>query len=142
MNEQPLYSVLHEQPNNWQTSLERREQSILHAFASGVMLIEIRSGTAGAVSELIPLHPSHMTVERIENGKLRYKYREPNGSETVYRQDQILHVRWMSGDGATGMIPVELAKDAVLLIELANFTVLPTSATERFPVSYSKPISS
>ncbi len=114
-NEQPLYSVLHEQPNTWQTSFEWREQSMLHVCLWGNSYSEIRSGSAGAVSELIPLHPSRMTVERIENGKLRYKYREPNGSETVYRQDQILHVRWMSGDGVTGMIPVELAKDAVAL---------------------------
>ncbi|MGI9458440.1 MAG: phage portal protein [Pirellulales bacterium] len=114
-NEQPLYSVLHEQPNSWQTSFEWREQSMLHVCLWGNAYSEIRSGSAGSVTELHPLHPSRMSVERIENGKLRYKYREPNGTETVYRQDKILHVRWMSSDGVTGMIPVDLAKDAVAL---------------------------
>ena len=114
-HEQPLYDVLHEQPNSWQTSFEWREQSMLHVCLWGNAYSEIRSGTAGAVSELHPLHPSRMSVERIENGKLRYKYREPNGTETVYRQDQILHIRWMSGDGVTGMVPTELAKDAIAL---------------------------
>ena len=113
--EQPLYKVIHQQPNNWQTSFEWREQSMLHVCLWGNAYSEIRSGAAGAVTELIPLHPSRMTVERLENGRLRYKYREPNGTETVYTQDQILHIRWMSGDGVTGMIPVDLAKDAVAL---------------------------
>lgn len=111
--EHPLYSVLHETPNAWQTSFEWREQSMLHLCLYGNAYSEIRSGAAGAVSELIPLHPSRMQVERIENGRLRYKYREPNGSETVYVQDQIMHVRWLSSDGVVGMVPVELARDAV-----------------------------
>lgn len=111
----PLNRILHDQPNSWQTSFEWREQTMLHTCLWGNAYSEIRPGAAGAVTELIPLHPSRMSVERIENGKLRYKYREPNGSETVYRQDQILHIRWMSGDGVTGMVPVDLAKDAVAL---------------------------
>ena len=113
--EQPLYRVIHQQPNSWQTSFEWREQSMLHVCLWGNAYSEIRSGAAGSVTELVPLHPSRMTTERIENGRLRYKYREPNGTETVYTQDQILHIRWMSGDGVTGMIPVDLAKDAVAL---------------------------
>jgi HK97 family phage portal protein len=111
--EHPLYSVLHETPNSWQTSFEWREQSMLHLCLWGNAYSEIRPGSAGAVGELVPLHPSRMSVERIENGRLRYKYREPNGTETVYVQDQIMHVRWMSGDGVVGMVPVELARDAV-----------------------------
>lgn len=111
----PLNYVLCETPNGWQTSFEWREQTMLHTCLWGNGYSEIRAGKAGAVSELIPLHPSRMTVERIENGKLRYKYREPNGQDTVYRQDQILHIRWLSGDGVTGMVPVDLAKDAVAL---------------------------
>jgi HK97 family phage portal protein len=54
-----------------------------------------------------------MKVERVENGRLRYKYREETGSETVYNQDQIMHLRWLSDDGVNGMVPVELARDAI-----------------------------
>ena len=78
-----------------------------------------------------------MTVERIENGKLRYKYREPNGSETVYRQDQILHAPVMSGDGVTGMIPVELAKDAVALARACELHGASYFGNGAVPASYS-----
>jgi HK97 family phage portal protein len=111
--EHPLYNVLHSTPNSWQTSFEWREQAMLHLCLHGNAYNELRAGIAGAVSELIPLHPSRMKVERIENGRLRYVYTEPSGEKTIYTQDQIMHLRWLSNDGVTGMVPVELARDAI-----------------------------
>jgi HK97 family phage portal protein len=113
--EHPLYHVLHVAPNDWQTSFEWREQQMLHLGLHGNAYNEIRAGKRGAVSALIPLHPSRMACERLENGRLRYTYREPNGSQTVYTQDQIMHLRWLSNDGVLGMVPIELARDAIAL---------------------------
>jgi HK97 family phage portal protein len=111
--EHPLYRLLHATPNGWQTSFEWREQLMLHLCLHGNAYVEMRAGAAGFASELIALHPSRMKPERIENGRLRYKYREESGAETVYTQDQIMHLRWLSDDGVNGMIPVELARDAI-----------------------------
>lgn len=111
--EHPLYKVLHDAPNSWQTSFEWREQQMLHLGLHGNAYSEIRAGEGGFASELIPLHPSRMKVERIENERLRYVYTEPDGSKTLYTQDQILHLRWLSNDGVLGMVPVELARDAI-----------------------------
>lgn len=107
----PLYRVLHDSPNSWQTSFEWRETLMLHLCTWGQAFVEI-SG-AGPDRQLIVLHPSRMKVERIENGRLRYTYRESNGTQTVYTQDAIMHLRWMSDDGVNGMVPVELARDAI-----------------------------
>ena len=109
--ENPLYRVLHDTPNSWQTSYEWREQMMLHLLTHGQAFVEI--GGAGPQTQLIVLHPSRMKVERIESGRLRYTYREASGSSTVYAQDAIMHLRWMSDDGVTGMVPVDLAKDAI-----------------------------
>jgi HK97 family phage portal protein len=54
-----------------------------------------------------------MKPERIENGRLRYKYREDSGGTTTYAQDAILVVRGMSDDGVNGMSMVELSRDAI-----------------------------
>ena len=107
----PLYRVLHDTPNSWQTSYEWREQIMLHLLTHGQAFVEI-SG-AGPQTQLVALHPSRMKVEQIENGRLRYTYREASGSGTVYAQDAIMHLRWLSDDGVNGMVPVELAKDAI-----------------------------
>jgi len=109
--ENPLYRLLHDTPNGWQTSYEWREQMMLHLLTHGQAFCEI-SG-AGPSRELIVLHPSRMRVERVENGRLRYRYREDGGRESVYSQDAIMHLRWLSDDGVNGMVPVELARDAI-----------------------------
>jgi hypothetical protein len=62
-----------------------------------------------------------MKIERLPNGKLRYLYTEPGAAKpTPYRQDQILHLRWLSSDGVSGYIPVQLARDAVSLARAAE----------------------
>lgn len=111
--EHPLYPVLHHAPNSWQTSFEWREQQMLHLCTHGQSFSEIIRGDGDIVSELIPLHPSRMKCERVETGKIRYTYQEESGRSTVYPQDQIMHIRWLSGDSVNGMVPVELAKDAL-----------------------------
>ena len=109
--ENPLYNVLHARPNSWQTTYEWRETLMLHLLTHGQAFCEITG--AGADTQLIPLHPSRMKVERVENGRLRYRYREEAGGETVYAQDAIMHLRWLSDDGVNGMVPVEIASDAI-----------------------------
>lgn len=107
----PLYRVLHSTPNDWQTSYEWRETLMLHLLTHGNAYCEIRG--AGTSRQLIPLHPSRMKVDRLENGRLRYTYREDRGSSTVYSQDAVMHLRWLSDDGVNGMVPVEIAGDAI-----------------------------
>lgn len=107
----PLYRVLHTTPNDWQTSYEWRETLMLHLLLHGNAFCEIRG--AGDSRQLIPLHPSRMKVDRLENGRLRYTYREDRGSSTVYSQDAVMHLRWLSDDGVNGMVPVEIAGDAI-----------------------------
>jgi HK97 family phage portal protein len=109
----PLYRLLHTQPNPWQTAMEWREQMTALYLMYGNSYAEIRPGTQGRVSELWPLHPSRMEVERLENGRLRYLYREPDGRQTVYTQDQIFHLRWLSTDGVLGLQPPTLSRDAI-----------------------------
>jgi HK97 family phage portal protein len=110
--EHPLYRILHTQPNSWQTSFEWREQMMLHLLSHGFGLDEkVYSG--GAISEIVPLHPSRVKTEQLENNRLRYTYREASGSSTVYTQDAVMSVRGMSDDGVNGMSTIELARDAI-----------------------------
>ncbi|MBM4023161.1 MAG: phage portal protein, partial [Planctomycetes bacterium] len=107
--ELPLYRQLHTQPNGWQTSFEWREQVVLHLDLWGNAFSELKAG------KIEPLHPSRMKNERIENGSLRYKYREATGQERPIAQDLILHIRGPSDDGVNGIKIVEECKDAIAL---------------------------
>jgi HK97 family phage portal protein len=109
----PLYRLLYQQPNPWLTALEFREMMTALYLMYGQSFAEIRPGASGSVSELWPLHPSRMEVEQLENGRLRYLYREPNGRQTAYRQEQIFHLRFLSLDGINGVPPTNLSRDAI-----------------------------
>lgn len=113
----PLYRLLNQQPNGWLTSFEFREILTAHALLYGNAYAEIRSGALGAVSELWPMHPARMRIDQLEDGTLCYYYREQNGVEKLYRQDQILHIRWLSNDSVAGMLPITLSRDAIGLAQ-------------------------
>jgi HK97 family phage portal protein len=116
-NDIPLYRVLSFAPNSWQTKFEWLEQLVMTLCLWGNSYTQIKPGRYGSVTELINLHPSNMDVERLENGRLRYLYTNPEtGRIERYTQDQIMHVRWTpEPDGIKGMVPIEVARDAIAL---------------------------
>lgn len=113
----PLYKVLSFAPNEWQTKFEFFEQMVMNLTLWGNSYSRIRSGRYGAVSALDNFHPSNMEVERLENGRLRYSYMNPEtGRAERYSQDDIMHVRWTpEPNGIKGMVPVEIAREAIAL---------------------------
>lgn len=111
--EHPLNIVLGKRPNDWQTAFEFFEMMQGHLAARGNCYAQIVAGELGSVTQLIPLRPDRMKVERIENGRLRYIFREESGRETKYNQEQIFHVRGMSSDGVTGHSPISMMSDPI-----------------------------
>ena len=110
----PLHNILAEKPNGWMTGFEFRELMQSWILLWGNAYAEIRPGQYGSVTELWPMHPSRMKIQRLESGRLRYSYTEPGKSKpTAYAQEQIFHLRWLTQDGVTGYIPTALSKDAI-----------------------------
>ena len=110
----PLYNVLARRPNKWQTRYEWVEQMCLHLGFYGNSYQFKVAGDRGSVSELHPLHPGGMKVVQESDKSLSYVYTDPStGRQQAYRDDQIMHVRWLSFDGVHGEVPVELGKDAI-----------------------------
>ena len=115
--ENPLYRLLHQQPNPWQTAQEFRDWMTGLYLHYGASYAEIRPGARGAVSELWPLHSSRMEPERLENGRIRYKYREPSGKITYYTQEQIFALRFTTEDGITPVPTYRLFQNAIGLAQ-------------------------
>lgn len=113
----PLYKVLHSRPNSWQTKFEFIEQMIVHLCLWGNAYALIAPGDRSRVGSLRLLNPGNMEVEQDEDDlSLTYTYREDiSARKIVYRDDQIMHVRWLSVDGIHGTVPIELGKDAISL---------------------------
>ena len=110
----PLYSVLHDQPNRWHTSMEFRELMMGHLLLRGNAFAEIVPGPKGAVTELVPKRPDRIEIEPLTDGSLRYVHTDPfTQVQTTYSQDQILHIRGLGSDGIAGLSPIEQAREAI-----------------------------
>jgi HK97 family phage portal protein len=114
-----VYRVLSKQPNFWQSSYEWMEQMAHHTALWGSGYSRIVPGERGFADQLIPLHPSRVKERMLadQTGRpvsLVYDYWGPEGSRT-YQQSEILHFRWLSDNGYSGLVPAELCGTAVSL---------------------------
>jgi HK97 family phage portal protein len=114
----PIYRLLHMQPNPWQTAQEFRDWMTGMYLHYGASYAEIRPGARGAVSELWPLHSSRMEkYDRLENGRVRYGYREPSGQLTYYDQSQIFALRFTTEDGIKPIPTYKIFQNAIGLAQ-------------------------
>lgn len=115
--EHPLYSVLHDRPNRWQTSFEWREMMMAHVLLRGNAYSRIISTGGRGVAELVPLHPDRVRPFLYEGSDGRehicYLYTKPSGEREYLLADEVHHWRGLSSDGLVGMSPVALHCEAI-----------------------------
>lgn len=105
----PLYPVLHDRPNPWQTSFEFREMMQGHLELRGNAFAFINR-VGGRVQELLPIHPDRVSAKQEADYSLSYKVQ---GNPDPFPAERILHLRGLSSDGVTGMTPISLGREAV-----------------------------
>jgi HK97 family phage portal protein len=110
----PLYRVLHDSPNQWQTSFEFIEMMQAHLELRGNAFAHIVPGPRGAIDQLIPLHPDLVQVYRLPSGRLKYQVRSRFTSEVDwYLADEIFHLRGLSSDGLVGLSPIAVQRETI-----------------------------
>lgn len=112
----PLYAVLHDQPNEQQTSIEFRNMMTGHLLLRGNGYARKIPGPRGPVDQLVPIHPDRIppqNIEKLPNGRLRYKVIQDDGSTRPFNQEDIFHLRGPSKDGITGMSVIDYARDSL-----------------------------
>ena len=111
----PLYRLLHDQPNSWQTAFEFREMMQAHFELRGNAYAYKSMDARGNLVELLPLHPDRVEVQRNRDMSLQYLVQlEDNTSErVVFTQDQIYHLRGLSSNGYVGRSTLQDARDIV-----------------------------
>ena len=109
----PLHRVLHEQSNKVQTAVEFREQLLASVLLTGNGFARKVIDGRGAVIELVPLHPDRVRVEQLPNGCIRYQHTTQAGGSETLLQDEVLHLRYRSRDGITGLSPIGIARETI-----------------------------
>jgi HK97 family phage portal protein len=104
-----LYGLLHDKPNDFQTSFEFREQmqGYLPLRGNAPALI---NRVRGEVREILPLHPDEVTVKRGSDWRVTYRLR---GEGEDRPASDILHLRGLSTDGFRGVSVISLARESI-----------------------------
>lgn len=108
----PLYSILHDAPNDLLTSCEFREMMQTHLSLRGNAYARIVRDGGGRVAAIEPLHPDRVSIF-VRGMTATYSVQQQDGGQLVFPQDQILHVRGMGSDGVLGLSPISLARESI-----------------------------
>lgn len=116
----PLYYLLHDEPNPEMTSFIFRETLMTHLLLWGNAYSQIIRNGKGEVMALYPLMPNKMTVQRDDKGEIYYIYSKsseegkPDEAGYVYlRKEDVLHIPGLGFDGLVGYSPIAMAKNAI-----------------------------
>jgi HK97 family phage portal protein len=133
--EHPVYELLHDQPNQWQTAYAWKRMMMVHALLWGNGYSRIVSGPRGTVDQLIPLHPDGVRVQRIAGNKtytsyshgfyagysqyptstVRYQVLGSDGVWETVNDEDIFHLPGLSLDGVSGLCLMRYARESIAL---------------------------
>lgn len=118
----PLYPILHDQPNAWQTSYEFRESMVAHQVLCGGAFA-IKTLVRGEVRELLPVVPHRVKVKQVEPLKrLVYDVEMPDGNVVTVPQERMFHVPGLSWDTLAGLTPYWYQRESIgLAMQLREF---------------------
>ena len=116
----PLYFLLHDEPNTEMTSFVFRETLMTHLLLWGNAYSQIIRNGKGEVVGLYPLMPDRMTVNRDEKGRLYYEYMVSSDDAKTLKDGtvrlspyDVLHIPGLGFDGLVGYSPIAMAKNAI-----------------------------
>ncbi len=110
--EHPVYRLLKNKPNNWQTPYEFKSQMQMAVMLHGNAYARvIRS--MGRIIRLVPMEPTRVTPEMDDAWSLTYKYTRKDGGVIVLPASDVFHLRDLTEDGIVGLSRVKLARDAI-----------------------------
>lgn len=123
----PLYSLLHDTPNDYMTAYEFRENQAAHLNLRG-NAYSVKQENGRGIKALIPLSPGRMEPVR-EGGALAYRYTHEDGKQELFAAQKIWHVKNLSitsvfngeaPEGLVGVSPIGLARESIGLALAAD----------------------
>jgi HK97 family phage portal protein len=113
----PAAYTLRKRPNRWQSSFDFYCLQAYWAALHGNGYARILSGDRGWMSQLIPMHPSRVKVEQLNDYSLSYQFWNSRGVWEPIPQEQVLHWRWISDNGIVGHAPAEMCATSIRLAQ-------------------------
>ncbi len=110
----PLWPILHDVPNEDQTSFEWREMSMGHLALRGNAYSRNVQNNAGATTALVPLHPDRVRPFRVPQTRaIAFDYTPPDGPREIRLPGEVLQTPGLGFDGLKGLSPITLHRETV-----------------------------
>ena len=107
----PLFRILHDSPNYDQTATDFWEFSSASIELWGNSYAAIERNGGGRIAALTPLRPDSVSVRRLEDGNLEYRWTK-EGENHVGSDRAVLHIRGFGGDPLGGMSTLHFGRHA------------------------------
>ena len=107
----PVFGLLHDQPNEWQTAMEFRELMQRDVELRGNAYARKIVGIGGQVIELLRMHPNLVSVTQDERMNITYEFTRADGVKIKLRRDEVFHLRGMGDDGVVGRSPITVHRE-------------------------------
>lgn len=116
-----LQPIIHDAPNDEQTSFEFREMGQGYLALRGNTYFYKVVDEAGHVAKLLPLSPARMEPKRdFKTGKLWYTYTKSTAhdfpevpNKQTFESNEIWHIKGLSTDGLVGLSPLTCARESI-----------------------------
>lgn len=111
LREHDLFRLLHDSPNYDQTALDFWEfiSASLELWGNAYAAKELDS--KGKLLALVPIRPDLVSVRRLKNGDLEYRWTE-NGQSYARTDSGVLHIRGFGGNPLGGMSTLHFGRQA------------------------------
>jgi len=111
----PCAYTLRKRPNRWQSAFDFYVLEAYWTALHGNGYARIFSGDRGWCSQVVPMHPSRVKVEQLDDYALAYQFWNDRGVWEPLRQEEVLHWRWISDNGILGHAPAEMCSTSIML---------------------------
>lgn len=115
----PLYTVLHDSPNFDQTALDFWDYINLSIELWGNGFAHKIRSAEGRIIALRPIRPDSITVRRLTNGPLEYRW-TLDGRNYTETEGNVFHVRGPGGDPLGGMSTLTFARNSFSAAQAAD----------------------
>ncbi len=109
----PLYRVLHDQTNSWNTAFEYFEGTMLNLASRGDGLAYIDRNSKGQTIALTPLNPDGMIITQARDWSPIYEATMPDNSKAKLSRAEVHHIRGPFPKGYRGRSMIALARDGI-----------------------------
>jgi len=116
----PLYAVLHDKANGWNTAFEYTEGTMVNLAMRGNGYAYVERNSRDQTIGLIPLNPDPVEVVQARDWSPVYTVTMPDNSRQTLRSREMHHIRGPFPKGYLGQSVISLARDAIGLGQAAE----------------------